>query len=94
MDTSSPEYIIVHRVLDTPPDYHLMLLRRGDEYRVLYECAVDPHILLGRWYSIDRLAWWGIRYLELPFDTFVEMGEFIREYVGEARWILAVLVNT
>ena len=92
MDSSSPEYTIVHRALDPQPDYNLMLLKKDDRYRALYRCAIRENLHIRRWWTIDELAWWGIRWISLaPFDTFVEMGEFIRDYVGEARCTLAAL---
>jgi hypothetical protein len=94
VDDSS--YTIVHKILDSNPDYNLLLLRRDDQYRVSYGHSTDLPVRFKRWYDIDELARWGVGYLSLPpsYCMFMEMGEFIREYVGEARWILAVLEQT
>ena len=93
MDTGSTEYTIVHKVLDPQPKYNLVLLRRGTQYCVLYEYVTEKpiRILNGLWLNIDELTRMGIEYLGLSWMAFGEMGRFIKDYVGEARWTLATL---
>ena len=96
MDPSSAEYTIVHRTLSPQPEYNLVLLQKDSKYSVLYEYVTreDRGLSDNLWYNIDGLAKHGVELLSVTYDAWIEMGKFIREYVGEARWILAVLTNT
>ena len=93
MEIGNPREPVVHRTLDPLPGFSLVLMKRGSQYCTLYEYTVNdgrcsrPNL----WHDINTLARNGIEYLQVERNTFIEMGEFIRGYVGEDRWRLAVL---
>jgi len=92
MDTGSSKYI-VHKTFDPLPDYNLVLLQQNDEYCVLYGYVMEElsDVPSRLWHDIDVLAKHATWYSISTFSSFIEMGKFIRGYVGEARWILAIL---
>lgn len=92
-DGSTSEPIVIHTVLKIDRGT-LVFLRLGDKYTLSWRHHMDlwggtyPHW----WYTLDKFL-----DVRVSLDTVYEeqrvMNEFIREYVGEERWALAILAN-
>lgn len=84
MDTSSTgKYVKIHKC------GIYTLWKDGDRY------SVKTGKRFGPWRTIDRQIEFAMEWIEyIVFtDDLKDIGWFIKEYVGEARWVLATLAN-
>ena len=71
---------------------HLSFLMCDDEYCVIN----DEYLPRGDWDSIDFYIGLAVNWLHLAYEWGIDtlhIAEFIKDYVGEAQWTLAILEN-
>lgn len=89
---NTSEYVVVHRVPQDRDSYlSLVLIQdKNDCYAWAWEDLINVNTC--RWMDLDGLAFEAHRLITgYTARTFVRMGHFLREFVGEARYILVVL---